>query len=125
MIYPLLPCEACDDATPEWVGHHSDPNFCCCPECGYKREQDYSSKGVRLDGTALSDWHGDKGKSLLEDMLPSQAQEYAPHYAAEGGTDIANCIDTTTGEVTFKNRKQAMEFRKTREKLHKKGVIPV
>lgn len=125
MIYPLLPCNVCNDGTPEWVGRPSDPNFCKCPGCGCKREQDYGAKGVQLDASALSEWHGDKGYSLAEDMLPCQAKEYAPHYAAEGGAEVANCINTKTGEVCFKNRKQAKKYRETRVKLEKKGIIPV
>lgn len=124
MIYPLLPCTVCNDATPEWVGRHNDPNFCACPSCGCKREQDYGAKDVQLDSTALSVWCGDDAVSLRDSVLPSVAKDRSALMAREGGADLGNCIDQKTGETRFRNRQQAEKFRAVKQRLRQEGKLP-
>ncbi len=124
MIYPLLPCQNCNDGSPEWIGRPTDPNFCTCPTCGLRREQDYSAKGVQLDSAALSVWCGDDAVSLRDSVLPTVAKERSEMMAREGGADLGNCIDQKTGETRFRNRQQAEKFRAVKSRLRREGKLP-
>lgn len=124
MIYPLLPCNVCNDATPEWIGRHNDPNWCMCPGCGCKREQDYNQKGVAVDMATTRVLTGEDAVSELDTMTPSYAKKVQGAYLKAGGADVANSIDTRTGKVRHVNQAAATKFRKVKEDLKRDGIIP-
>lgn len=124
MIYPLLPCNVCNDATAEWVGRHNDPNFCKCPSCGRKRDQDYGQKGVVVDMATTRVLTGEDAVSEIDTMTPNYARKVLPAYLKAGGADVANSIDTKTGKVRHVNQAAAAKYRKVKQTLVRDGIIP-
>jgi len=85
----------------------------CC-KCGAYCDQNMSNYAV---GVGNRRFHAEVQRSVAEGWTKRTAKKAGELLNSRGHTDAANCIDTSTGRVHFKDREEQQKYAKAMYEL--------